>query len=100
MCDYSLDLVASRPARVGDKLISTSFPHTITRGFASADDAISPCVCFPAPSLPSRKRSDARLAWSSPGGSATRWRSFDKSTTAGQTSIMMPLNSPTEKPSC
>jgi len=38
MCDYSLDLVASRPAKVGDKLISTSFPHTITRGFASVDD--------------------------------------------------------------
>ena len=38
MCDYSLRLIASRPARVGDKLISTSFPHTITRGFASADD--------------------------------------------------------------
>jgi len=38
MCDYSLELVASRPAKVGDKLVSTSFPHTITRGFASADD--------------------------------------------------------------
>ena len=38
MCDYSLDLVASRPARVGDKLISTSFPHTTTRGFASVDE--------------------------------------------------------------
>jgi hypothetical protein len=38
MCDYSLHLVASRPARVGDKLISTSFPHTITRGFASVDE--------------------------------------------------------------
>jgi len=38
MCDYSLHLVAFRPARVGDKLISTSFPHTITRGFASIDD--------------------------------------------------------------
>ena len=38
MCDYSLEIVASRPAMVGDKLISTSFPHTITRGFASADD--------------------------------------------------------------
>src|SRR6476469_10999206 len=38
MCDYSLDLVASRPARVGDKLISTGFPHTTTRGFASVDD--------------------------------------------------------------
>ena len=38
MCDYSLHLVVSRPAKVGDKLISTSFPHTITRGFASVDD--------------------------------------------------------------
>jgi len=38
MCDYSLDLVASRPARVGDKLVSTSFPQTDTRGFASVDD--------------------------------------------------------------
>ena len=38
MCDYSLDLVASRPAKVGDKLVSTSFPHTYTRGFASFDD--------------------------------------------------------------
>lgn len=35
MCDYSLNLVASRPARVGDKLITTSFPNTVTRGFAS-----------------------------------------------------------------
>jgi hypothetical protein len=38
MCDYSLDLVASRPAKVGDKLVSTSFSHTTTRGFASVDD--------------------------------------------------------------
>ena len=38
MCDYSLHLVASRPAKVGDKLVSTSFPHTTTRGFASVDD--------------------------------------------------------------
>ena len=38
MCDYSLHLVASRPAKVGDKLVSTSFPRSITRGFASVDD--------------------------------------------------------------
>ena len=38
MCDYSLELVASRPAKVGDKLVSTSFPHTITRGFALVDE--------------------------------------------------------------
>ena len=38
MCDYSLHLVASRPAKVGDKLVTTRFPETITRGFASVDD--------------------------------------------------------------
>ena len=26
MCDYSLELVESRPAKVGDKLVSTGFP--------------------------------------------------------------------------
>ena len=38
MCDYSLHLTASRPARVGDKLVSTRFPDTITRGFASLEE--------------------------------------------------------------
>ena len=45
MCDYSLHLVASRPAKVGDKLVSTSFPHTTTRGFASVDER-SVAVCL------------------------------------------------------
>jgi hypothetical protein len=35
MCDYSPHLVASRPARVGDKLVSTKFNNTFTRGFAA-----------------------------------------------------------------
>jgi len=34
MCDYSLEHVASRPAKVGDRLVTTQFKHTITRGFA------------------------------------------------------------------
>ena len=38
MCDYSLHLVASRPAKVGEKLVSTRFPHTSTRGFASVGE--------------------------------------------------------------
>ena len=46
MCDYSLELVASRPANVGDKLVSTSFPHTITRGCVSVDDP-NVAVCVP-----------------------------------------------------
>jgi len=38
MCDYSLQGVASRPAKVGDKLTSTSFRNAFTRGFAAADE--------------------------------------------------------------
>src|SRR5262249_54256374 len=45
MCDYSLELLASRPAKVGDKLVSAGFPHTITRGFVSVDDPnVALCV--------------------------------------------------------
>jgi hypothetical protein len=35
MCDYSLDLIASRPAKVGDELITTKFENSMTRGFAA-----------------------------------------------------------------
>jgi hypothetical protein len=35
MCDYSLNHVASRPAKVGDKLITTRFANSVTRGFAA-----------------------------------------------------------------
>ena len=45
MCDYSLHLIASRPAKVGDRLISTSFAYSITRGFASVDDP-NTAVCL------------------------------------------------------
>ena len=38
MCDYSLHLVASRPAKVGEKLVSTRFPNSITRGFAAVGE--------------------------------------------------------------
>jgi len=35
MCDYSLDLVASRPAKVGDELVTTKFKNSLTGGFAA-----------------------------------------------------------------
>ena len=38
MCDYSLHLVASRPAKVGETLIATDFAKSITRGFAAAEE--------------------------------------------------------------
>jgi hypothetical protein len=38
MCDYSLERVASRPAKVGDKLVTTSFVSSITCGFAAVSE--------------------------------------------------------------
>ena len=38
MCDYSLQHVSNRPARAGDKLVSTRFANSITRGFAATDE--------------------------------------------------------------
>ena len=44
MCDYGLQTVRSRPAKVGDKLATRDF-GTCTRGFAAAEDAeVAVCV--------------------------------------------------------
>ena len=44
MCDFSLQSVRSRPAKVGDKLVTQYF-GTGTRGFAAADDlGLAVCV--------------------------------------------------------
>ena len=45
MCDYSLHAVASRPATVGETLVTTTFPGTTTRGFASeSEPAVAVCL--------------------------------------------------------
>jgi hypothetical protein len=45
MCDYSLQAVANRPAKVGETLITTTFRGTSTRGFASINDpAVAVCL--------------------------------------------------------
>ncbi len=38
MCDYSLHLVASRHAKVGDKLVTTKFSNSLTGGFAAIEE--------------------------------------------------------------
>src|SRR5262245_52319496 len=45
MCDYSLDLVASRPAKAGDELVTTKFENSMTRGFAAIGEP-SVAVCL------------------------------------------------------
>jgi hypothetical protein len=45
MCDYSLHAVATRPAQIGETLITTTFRGTSTRGFASeSDSAVAVCM--------------------------------------------------------
>ncbi len=38
MCDYSLHHVATRPAKIEDKLVVTKFNNSITRGFAAVGE--------------------------------------------------------------
>jgi hypothetical protein len=45
MCDYSLHNVASRPAKVGDELVTSQFNATSTRGFAAVGEA-NVAVCL------------------------------------------------------
>jgi hypothetical protein len=45
MCDYSLHFVASRPAKVGDKLVTTKFKNSLTGGFAAiGEPTVAVCL--------------------------------------------------------
>src|SRR5437867_2534149 len=45
MCDYSLHTVASRPARTGDKLVTSKFFGAISQGFvARGEPDVAICV--------------------------------------------------------
>ena len=79
MCDYSLESVASRPAKVGDRLKTTGFKNTPSRGFADVDD-LNVAICL----LPGTEivfdrdaEYDGRLRFFGPspvGASAARFR--------------------------
>jgi hypothetical protein len=45
MCDYSLHGVATRPAKVGDKLVTNEFYNTTSRGFCAAGEP-SLAICL------------------------------------------------------
>ena len=45
MCDYSLEHLTSRAAKVGDKLVTTHFKHSLTGGFcAIGEPNIAVCL--------------------------------------------------------
>ena len=99
MCDYSLQHVRSRPAKVGDKLTTRDF-GTGTRGFAASEDAgVAVCV-LPGTELSfaGEIRPGRSVHWA--GGkicSTTEQRFFGKSTKKRQWPITMRSNSPTAR---
>ena len=100
MCDYSLELVASRPAKVGDKLISTRFHDTITRGSTSVDDTKVAVCLLPGTELAFEDEVKCETGSSFPARSATRWPVSARSTGVGRTVITTRLSSLTERSSC
>jgi hypothetical protein len=80
MCDYSLHSVKSRPAKVGDRLMTRDF-GTQTRGFSAPEDKnVAVCVLPPAPSCPLQTKLGVYVCGRGlRTSSTTRPRSFDRS---------------------
>jgi hypothetical protein len=61
MCDYSLHAVATRAAQVDDKLVTTRFVNTLTRGFSAVGEP-NVAVCL----LPGTELAfDSDVSWDS-----------------------------------
>ena len=81
MCDYSLHLVASRPAKVGEKLVSTRFPSSITRGFAPVGERNVAVCLLPGTELAFEKEVQCETAFifrSGLGHKVARFRQVNK----------------------
>ena len=59
MCDYSLHHVATRPAQIEDKLVTTRFNNSITRGFAVVGEPNVAVCLLPVPKLRLTRMSNA-----------------------------------------
>ena len=102
MCDYSLHHVASRPAKVGDKLLTSKFFNTPTGGFAAEDDANVAVCLLAGTETPSSRTSNAnpRSASFRAANSGSGWPDFGRSIWTSPAYITMRLNSPTARSSC
>src|SRR6516225_2991898 len=99
MCDYSLQSVKSRSAKVGDKLITRDF-GTGTRGFAASEyNDVAVCV-LPGTELSFAsevRRSSTACLHGATRSFITRLRSFGRSTRGESPLIMTPWNFPTAR---
>ena len=63
MCDYSLHAVASRPAELGETLVSTDFQGSCTRGFANPLEREVAVCLLPGTELAFKKNVRYRGRW-------------------------------------
>lgn len=63
MCDYSLHGVASRPAKVGDRIVTTDFPNTLTRGFSAIEEPNVAVCLMPGTELAFEGEVERHHAW-------------------------------------
>jgi hypothetical protein len=98
MCDYSLHSVRTRPAKVGEKLVTHDF-GTGTRGFAAPEDCSVAVCILPGTELAFKKpvTYHATLMFRA---NTTPLRSFARSTRARFTSIMTRLSFPMATSCC
>ena len=82
MCDYSMQHVASRPAKTGDCLVTKSFAITTTRGFADVEQRhIAVCL------LPGTEVAfDDEVQWYGP------WRWFGRREHVGKLARFCQIN--------
>jgi hypothetical protein len=75
MCDYSLEHLATRPAKVGDQLVTTKFGGRFTTGFCSVGEP-SLAICIkPGTELAFEREMNARR-YCSCEGRAPNWPDF------------------------
>jgi hypothetical protein len=80
MCDYSLESVASRPAKIGDRLVTTSFNGTLTHGFAAIREPNVAVCLLPGTEVAFDKEVKERGFWlsKSTGQNTAIFRQFNK----------------------
>jgi len=64
MCDYSLHQVSSRPARVGENLVSTKFTNSTTHGFAAVNEPNVAICLLPGTEVAFEKEIQFDQSWS------------------------------------
>lgn len=63
MCDYSLHSVSSRPANIGDKLITSNFRNTLTRGFSAIGEPETAICLLPGTELGFEQEVERHYSW-------------------------------------